>query len=112
MTLRSSFRWLVAALLLAPLCSVLGAASEWELIDAAGPPARAGHAMVATDGRLFVFGGDDAPPGKIARVQLNDLWAYNEENNEWAEEFTDPPAEKPSPRSGHGMVVQAEQRAD
>ncbi|KAJ1302955.1 hypothetical protein OPQ81_003248 [Rhizoctonia solani] len=75
---------------------------KWERIEAApgspSPLARAGHAMVAYDERLYVFGGFTAND-----VYLNDIWCFDLETRTWAE--VQCTGVLPSPRECHSLSL-------
>jgi N-acetylneuraminic acid mutarotase len=60
------------------------------------PPARYGHSMTSTGGRLVVFG------GITATVSVDDMWAYDSAADAWTE--LKPSGKRPSARSGHAMA--------
>lgn len=71
----------------------------WSVVPSttAPPLGRFGHAMVAVEDKLVVFGGWDGSS------IFNDLWVFDTKSSSWIKPVVDGPA--PSPRHGHTMVL-------
>jgi hypothetical protein len=102
-----------AALMLALLATAVPVAAPavaqegapvWELVAAEGPGPRWDHTLAWDEagGRLVAFGGRGA-----AGAPLGDTWLFDLEARTW--ETLDGPA--PSPRFGHAIAVDQEERA-
>jgi len=78
------------------ICSrpVLG--DGWEEVTPTGekPGALCGHSMIKLDNDIYIFGGAGG-----SGVELNDLWAFNRDNQEWVKKA--PANNPPPPRKNH-----------
>jgi len=74
------------------------AQSRWEqqLVD--NPPeARHSHTAATLNGRMYVYGGEDA-----VGIKLNDVWEYDPSSNSWVQKYINAP---PGARSNHTFAV-------
>ena len=83
-------------------------AESWSQINGSAPPAVSGHTLVSIDNMVYLFGGEDSTAEAKNRTAntrgdiLNDLWAFNKNNNTWYEKSTSNP---PPARNHHTAVA-------
>lgn len=77
-----------------------GALSGTTVSEGAAVAARAGHSVVHSSDKLYVFGGTDDDNDK-----LGDLWCYDKAADAWSEIKSAEGEIRPVPRCGHSAVV-------
>ena len=76
---------------------------SWEILNPLPAPiARYGHTMVEINGSVYLYGGLNDTINVSQAGELNDLWRFNPDNNDFTELS---PSNPPQERYGHSAVV-------